>query len=168
MTAVGAPTPDPDLVLRRAETTSDAAAAAEVHLRARHAAVPAVPPLVHGDDEVRSWFHDVVVPERETWLAEHRGAPIAVMVLDGGELDQLYVHPGWTGRGVGSRLLALAQRSPPGGPVLWTFASNLGAQRFYERHGFVAVERTDGSGNEERAPDVRYAWHPDRPEPPRS
>ncbi len=29
-------------------------------------------------------------------------------------------------------------------------------QRFDERHGFVEVERTDGSGNEERAPDVRY------------
>lgn len=29
-------------------------------------------------------------------------------------------------------------------------------QWFDERHGFVEVERTDGSGNEERAPDVRY------------
>ncbi|MFG2519104.1 hypothetical protein [Streptomyces sp. NPDC048527] len=24
--------------------------------------------------------------------------------------------------------------------------------------GFVAVERTDGAGNEEREPDVRYVW----------
>ncbi|CAA9412428.1 MAG: hypothetical protein AVDCRST_MAG35-1509, partial [uncultured Quadrisphaera sp.] len=51
------------------------------------------------------------------------------------------------------------------GLALWTFASNVAAQRFYERHGFVAGDRTDGSGNEERAPDVRYAW---RPEPPGS
>jgi GNAT superfamily N-acetyltransferase len=160
MAPVGASTPEPDLVLRRAATPSDAAAAAEVYLRARHAAVPAVPPLVHDDDDVRRWFREVVVPERETWLAEHGGAPVAVMVLDGDELDQLYVHPDRTGRGVGSRLLALAQRSRPGGLALWTFQSNLGAQRFYERHGFVAVERTDGSGNEERAPDVRYAWRP--------
>jgi 8-oxo-dGTP pyrophosphatase MutT (NUDIX family) len=31
-------------------------------------------------------------------------------------------------------------------------------QRFYERHGFIEIERTDGSGNEEQAPDVRYRW----------
>ena len=30
--------------------------------------------------------------------------------------------------------------------------------RVYERHGFVAVGWTDGSANEERAPDVRYVW----------
>jgi GNAT superfamily N-acetyltransferase len=159
MAPVGAFTSEPDLVLRRAATPSDAATAAELYLRARRAAVPAVPPLVHDDDDVRRWFREVV-PERETWLAEHGGAPVAVMVLDGDELDQLYVHPDRTGRGVGSRLLALAQRSRPGGLALWTFQSNLGAQRFYERHGFIAVERTDGSGNEERAPDVRYAWRP--------
>jgi hypothetical protein len=32
--------------------------------------------------------------------------------------------------------------------------------RFYQRHGFVPVERTDGAGNEEREPDVRYQWRP--------
>jgi hypothetical protein len=34
------------------------------------------------------------------------------------------------------------------------------ARRFYERHGFVAVEHTDGAGNEEREPDVRFLWRP--------
>ena len=151
---------EPAPTLRRAETPADAAAAAELYLRARHAAVPAVPPPAHSDEDVRSWFRHVVVPRRETWLAEHRGAPVALLVLDVSELDQLYVHPGWTSRGLGSRLLALAQRRRPDGLTLWTFQSNPGAQRFYERHGFVAVERTDGSGNEERSPDVRYAWRP--------
>lgn len=81
---------------------------------------------------------------------------MAVMVLDGDELDQLYVHPDWTNRGVGSALLRLAQHQRPSGLTLWTFQSNRAAQRFYERHGFVAVSHTDGSGNEERAPDIRY------------
>jgi hypothetical protein len=35
---------------------------------------------------------------------------------------------------------------------------NVGARCFYERHGFTAVEMTDGAGNDERQPDVRYAW----------
>jgi hypothetical protein len=33
--------------------------------------------------------------------------------------------------------------------------------RFYERHGFVEAERTDGRRNEERAPDIRYVWDGD-------
>ena len=32
------------------------------------------------------------------------------------------------------------------------------ARRFYEANGFEALELTDGSGNQERQPDVRYAW----------
>jgi ribosomal protein S18 acetylase RimI-like enzyme len=36
--------------------------------------------------------------------------------------------------------------------------TNERAQRFYERHGFTEVERTDGSDNEERAPDIQYAY----------
>ena len=85
------------------------------------------------------------------------GALAGILVLDGDMVDQLYVEPGRTGRGIGSALLAVARRERPEGLRLWTFQSNAGAQRFYERHGFVAVRRTDGRGNEERAPDILYA-----------
>jgi len=40
------------------------------------------------------------------------------------------------------------------------FESNTGARRLYERRGLVVLERTDGSGNEEKAPDLRLAWRP--------
>ena len=73
-------------------------------------------------------------------------------------VDHLYVDPARTGRGIGSRLLAVAKHERPHGLRLWTFASNTGAQRFYARHGFVEVRRTDGRDNEERAPDVLYAY----------
>ena len=46
----------------------------------------------------------------------------------------------------------------PTGFGLWVFASNEGAQRFYRRHGLVPVRRTDGSENEEGAPDVEMLW----------
>jgi GNAT superfamily N-acetyltransferase len=148
--------------VRRAVST-DAEAAAGVWLRSRHASVPLIPAPVHTDDEVRDWFASVVLPSREVWLAEREGSVIAVLVLDGDELDQLHVDPGWTGRGVGSELVWLAQRLRPNGLALWTFETNLPARRFYERHGFAAVRSTDGSSNEERAPDVRYVWggHPE-------
>ena len=35
------------------------------------------------------------------------------------------------------------------------------ARAFYEKQGFVAVEFTDGTGNEARRPDVRYRWAAD-------
>jgi GNAT superfamily N-acetyltransferase len=137
----------------------DAAAAAELWLRARKAAaaVGAIPAPVHDDDEVRGWFTSHIVHDCELWVAEDEsGWPTGILVLEDDWVDQLYVDPDWTGRGIGSRLLELAKRERPGGLWLWTFVSNLGAQRFYERHGFVEARRTDGRDNEEGAPDILY------------
>ncbi|MER5444248.1 GNAT family N-acetyltransferase [Streptomyces sp. NPDC002766] len=145
-------------VLRRA-TAPDAGAAADVWLESFAAALPTVvSPRSAG--EVRAYFRDVVVPSRETWVAQVADRIVGVMVLAGDELSQLYLSPDWRGRGIGDRFVALAKERSPGGLELWTFQVNKPAHRFYERHGFVAVEYTDGSGNEEREPDVRYAWRP--------
>jgi GNAT superfamily N-acetyltransferase len=85
-----------------------------------------------------------------------------MLVLDDDCIEQLYVDPDLTGAGIGAQLLAVAKRERPRGLQLWTFVSNEGAQRFYLRHDFREMERTDGAGNEERAPDIRYAWLPRR------
>ena len=100
----------------------------------------------------------------ELWLAEDAESKLAgILVLDGQWLAQLYIEPTLTGRGIGSKLVELARRQRPDGLRLWTSASNVGAQRFYERHGFVAIRRTDGRDNEEGAPDILYVWRkPDR------
>lgn len=148
------------LRVRRARR-QDIGGAAEVYLRSRHRAVPAIPPLVHDDDEVRGWFTDTVFSQQELWIAEGAsGLVIGLMVLDGDFVSQLYVDPVHVGAGVGSELLATAQSLRPQGLQLWTFQSNDGARRFYERRGFTAVEWTNGTGNEEQAPDVRYVWKP--------
>jgi GNAT superfamily N-acetyltransferase len=143
--------------IRRARS-EDSRAIAELWLQARRASVPAIPPPVHTDDEVRSWFDQVVVPSREVWVAVANAAVIGVLVLDEDWLDQLYMAPGWTSKGIGARLLNLAKERRPNGLQLWTFQANAGARRFYERHGFVAMESTEGN-NEEGVPDVRYEWH---------
>ncbi len=100
------------------------------------------------------------MPRQETWVAENGGAVVGVMVLHGELLSQLYLDPDWRGRGLGDRFVRLAKERSPHGLNLWTFQINKPAHRFYERHGFVAVEHTDGSGNEEREPDMRYVWKP--------
>jgi GNAT superfamily N-acetyltransferase len=132
-------------------------AVAAVWLRARWAAVPAIPAPVHGDDEVYEWFETVVISERETWVIDDGERIVALLVLEPGRIDQLYVDPEFTGLSLGSRLLEVAKRSHPGGLDLWTFETNTRARQFYERHGFVMAEATSGD-NEEGAPDVRYRW----------
>ncbi len=137
---------------------ADAASVADIWLRTRKASIPEIPAPVHTDDEVKAFFLGVVLRSMETWVAVEERM-VGLLVLDGGWVDHLYVDPPHQGRGIGAALLRHARIRRPSGLQLWTFQSNAGAQRFYERHGFVAVETTDGD-NEEGAPDVRYQWSP--------
>ena len=99
-------------------------------------------------------------PDPETWVEEKAGEVVGFVALSETMVEQMYVRPGRTGEGIGSRLLARAKAQRPEGLGLWTFQVNDGARRFYERHGFVAVEFGEGDGNEEGQPDVRFAWRP--------
>lgn len=143
------------MVPRRAKQ-EEAAELATLWLAARRAAIPAIPPPAHTDAEVRRWFEEVVLPSSEVWVVGPPGAVAALMVLDGPWIEQLYVRPGETGRGLGTMLLKQA-RAARDHLLLWTFQSNTRARRFYERHGFRAEATTEGD-NEEGAPDVRYRW----------
>jgi len=141
---------------------ADAEALSDLYLRARAAAAHdgSIPPPVHPEEETRGWISGVIA-ERETWLGLSCAREVVgLLVLDGGWIDQLYVAPDHLGRGIGSRLLEVAKRERPDGLRLWMFVSNTGAQRFYARHGFSEVQRTDGCWNEEGAPDIQLAWRP--------
>lgn len=144
-------------VVIRPATAADGPAVAEVFLRSFRAALPTVR-LVHDDADVRRHFVQDVLPNREVWVAVDGEEVVALLVLERELVEQLYVAPRHTGRGIGSRLLALAQERSPDGLRLYTFQVNAGARRFYERHGFRIEALGDGSGNEEGEPDVLYAW----------
>ncbi|MEU3316847.1 GNAT family N-acetyltransferase [Streptomyces sp. NPDC006662] len=147
-----------EVVLRRAGD-ADALAAANVWLRSFATALPTVR-CSHTDDEIRSWFSTVLVPRHETWVAIAANTVVGVMVLKEAELKQLYIDPPWRGRGLGDQFMGVAKQRQPDGLTLWTFQVNTSAQRFYQRHGFTAVERTDGRHNDEHEPDVRLVWQP--------
>jgi GNAT superfamily N-acetyltransferase len=146
-------------LLVRAAMFSDLELITDLWLRARRQAVPAIPAPVHTDDEVGRWFGDVVLPTRDVRVAVDVGSRLlGLLVLDDGRVDQLYVDPDHLGQGIGSRLLSVAKERSPECLQLWTFATNHRARNFYEQHGFVIIDRTDGSGNEEKAPDILYRW----------
>jgi GNAT superfamily N-acetyltransferase len=149
----------PSGILIRRATTEDAADVATVYIASQRGAAAHVP-IVHTDAKIRAWVVGHMVPERETWVADHRGRIIALMVLDGDMVDQMYVSPAEQRRGVGDAMLAHAKQLRPARLRLYTFQSNAPARRFYEARGFVAIEFNDGSRNQERAPDVLYQWTP--------
>ncbi len=158
---------DVNLTLRPGRP-DDAAVLAELFIAARDASYPAMPHGIHTPHEIHAWFRQVVrLPQgdpgrkgRETWVAERDGDAVAYVILDAEWLDSLYVRPDQTGQGIGSALLDLAKERRPGGFDLWVFETNVRARRFYARHGLVETERTDGSGNEEHAPDIKMVWRP--------
>jgi GNAT superfamily N-acetyltransferase len=122
----------------------------------RHDNLGAIPPVAHEPDEIRVWFEAVLAQRDELWVAEQDGTLLGFVALRRPDwVDHLYVDGPAAGRGIGAALLDRAVRTLGGRVQLWTFQSNAGARRFYERHGFAAVEQTDGD-NEEGAPDVRY------------
>ena len=114
-------------------------------------------PQLHTPEEHRAFFARVVAAD-EVWAWEEDGAVVGFAAVDETTLNHLYVDPARTRHGIGSALLAHVKSRRPDGFHLWTFQDNAGARRFYERHGCHPVRFTDGAGNEERTPDVQYAW----------
>lgn len=149
-----------ELIFRRAGP-DDAAAIGDVWLTSWRATF-AFPPG-HPDDDVRRWLREELVPQAETWVATdpaEAGRVVGMMALSATMIEQLYLAPEWVGRGVGHRFVELAKERRPAGLELYCFQANHHARTFYEGQGFVPVAFGDGSANEERQPDIRFAWRP--------
>jgi GNAT superfamily N-acetyltransferase len=115
-------------------------------------------PDLHTPEEDLAFFQDRVFAECDVWI---HGAMDGFIAFRAGWVDHLYVRPEQQRHGVGAALLAQAMTAHS--PLrLWTFQKNTTALAFYRAQGFREVERTDGSGNEEREPDVLLEWSRDR------
>ena len=143
------------MALRRL-ALEDMEAAAAVHRASFDRALPWLVGL-HTPAEDRAFYRDQVFRACEVWGAERQGKLVGIIAFRRDWVDQLYVLPDAQRSGVGGTLLEIAQQAFPR-LDLWTFQRNLPARRFYEANGFVAVRETDGSGNEEKEPDVLYRW----------
>jgi ribosomal protein S18 acetylase RimI-like enzyme len=139
----------------RNAVAADALEVAEIHLAARREMTYL--PVLHSDEETRSWMAGEVFADCRVAVAEIGGAVVGFAALEGGRLEHLYVHPDFQSQGVGALLLAWSLSASPGGVDLWVYQKNLRAIAFYRRHGFSEVRRTDGE-NEEREPDLLLAW----------
>ena len=152
-----------DELLLRPVLPDDLPAVAELHIRVRAAAYPAMPHGIHPDHEARAWVAGWDLSKFDVWVAELEGEVVGYARSDREWLNDLYVEPDVQGSGVGSALLDVVKAQRPGGFCLWVFESNEPARGFYRRHGLVDLERTDGAANEEKAPDIRMAWPGEEP-----
>jgi GNAT superfamily N-acetyltransferase len=119
--------------------------------------VPCFNQNLHSFDEDKAFWRQRIFPHCDVTGAYEGSTLVGQVAHAQGWIHHFHVDPAWHGRGIGSSLLREVQRKLAD-IQLWTFQANAGARRVYERHGFVAVEYTDGSGNEEKEPDVRYRW----------
>lgn len=119
-------------------------------------AMPEIADL-HTPDENHTFLRQQLFPRATMVGAWRNNALVGYIAFKPGWVEHLYVLSDHAGSGVGSALLAAAKQVNTE-LDLWTFRRNVRARRFYEERGFIAVEETDGSGNEEREPDVRYHW----------
>jgi GNAT superfamily N-acetyltransferase len=146
----------PDGVELRDGRAEDGVALAAVFAAAR--AEMRYLPELHSREEHVAFFSTRVLPTSRVTVAQAAGEAVAFSAVKDGWLDHLYVVPAYQGRGIGGVLLGRAMNENPGGLSLWAFAANHRAIAFYGRAGFTEVLRTDGSGNEEREPDVQMHW----------
>ena len=144
----------PAIIIRRA-VLAESDAIARLLRHVMKTCLPYLPDL-HTAEEDRAFVRERMFAQCAVWVAandEVRG----FCAFRDGWVDQLYVDPGFHGRGLGSRLLAQAKAAQPQ-LQLWVFQKNLPAIAFYEAQGFRLVRRTDGHDNEEKEPDALYAW----------
>jgi putative acetyltransferase len=140
--------------IRRADEQSAEAIARLLRLVLR-TSLPFLPELHTPDEDI--WFvRNVMFAQCEVWVAETNDIDGFIAFREGW-IDQLHVKPDCQHRGIGKALLWLAMNAYS--PLrLWTFQKNAVAIRFYLAQGFREIERTDGSRNEEREPDILLAW----------
>jgi GNAT superfamily N-acetyltransferase len=142
----------------RLAVPADAPRLAWIHRQARVAAMPWLP-VLHTKEDDLAWMASIVLPQQEVWIAA-TDMPIGFIALTESDVEHLYVDPGSWRVGAGTALLDRAKDRRPGGFRLWTFQRNAMARAFYRRHGLVELRVTDGSGNEEKEPDVQLGWKP--------
>jgi GNAT superfamily N-acetyltransferase len=131
---------------------------AKIHVAAWRAAYRGLVPdshLANLDPVVRAEGFRRFLAEglAETYVAEQDGTAIGFLTLAGcrdenvdvretGEIWGIYLHPDHWRRGVGRKLCRFAEQALDnrgfGVVVLWVFAGNLTARRFYETMGYDA------------------------------
>lgn len=112
-------------------------------------------PRIHPASDLERHYREGVIPNRETHVI---GEPIeGFIALDREEKFVTSLFCRTKGAGYGKRLLDHAKASKFDELNLWSFVANTRACKFYEREGFIEIDRSEGD-NEEGLPDILFRW----------
>lgn len=110
----------------------------------------------HSLEAQLAYLREQVVPKHRVQLAWQKGKLVGFLAANHESIAHLYVKVGHHRQGIGAHLLTLAKRESAGSLWLYTFQKNTVARRFYEAHGFRAVEF--GFEPMWQLADVKYRW----------
>ena len=136
---------------------NQAAECAAVLRASRRHSLPYLPDLHTADEDVQFLRNRVFGVDKIFVALDEDRRVIGFIAFGEGWVNHLYVLPEFHRLGIGGRLLEKARQEWPH-LKLWTFERNHIALQFYEKQGFWVVKRTDGTGNEEKEPDLQLQW----------
>lgn len=111
---------------------------------------------VHSLEDHVFFLNHIMSKDNKVYLAIDDNKVVGILASNDNEINQLYIHNDYQGKGLGKRFLEIAKANSIGRLTLYTFEINHKAQRFYESNGFKIIGR--GHENEENLNDIRYEW----------
>jgi len=111
---------------------------------------------IHSFEDHVSFLNNILSKDNKIYIAIYNTKVVGMIAFNESEINQLYIHIDYQGKGLGGRLLELAKINSKGRLTLFTFEVNHKAQHFYEKNGFKIIGR--GYENEENLDDIKYEW----------
>ncbi|MBL4937024.1 GNAT family N-acetyltransferase [Clostridium sp. YIM B02515] len=111
---------------------------------------------IHSFEDHVFFLNNILSKDNKIYIAIDNTKVVGMIAFNESEINQLYIHIDYQGKGLGRRLLELAKSNSIGRLTLFTFEVNRKAQHFYEKNGFRIIGR--GYENEENLDDIKYEW----------
>tara|TARA_B110000208_G_scaffold9886_1_gene12573 strand:- start:383 stop:829 length:447 start_codon:yes stop_codon:yes gene_type:complete len=113
-------------------------------------------PQVHSALE-RADYGRWLLDHTKVTILRHEGQSVGFLALEDNIVQSLYIKDGFQRLGFGQAAMRYAQEQF-NELRLWVFQANDGAQQFYQKMGFEALETSDGQDNDYGLPDILYFW----------
>jgi ribosomal protein S18 acetylase RimI-like enzyme len=115
-------------------------------------------PRMHSPEAVVKHYQSEVATKRQTIVAVDASRVRGFVTMTPDKfVTALYVEQASRGQGIGGLLLERAKRELSPEVSVYVFQNNVGALKFYAKHGFVEINRTSGD-NDENLPDILMEW----------